>query len=160
MIAWIKSWQTKVFRSNKSTLNSANILRLGRDILYLDSDSGNGLGAKWLSHFLGHDYRVHAVDNVYSGTHIDTTIAIVRPGLVVVIAERVTPENLPALFAGWDVIYLQDVVDIGYTNNAYASKWIGISFLMVSTDSDGLRTTAKRTPAPLPAARHGPTLYS
>jgi N-dimethylarginine dimethylaminohydrolase len=114
--------------------DAANVLRLGRDVLYLVSDSGNRIGAKWLQSVLGPDFRVRAYEGVYSGTHVDTTITPVRPGLVVVNGERVGPHNLPDVFAGWDVVYLPDVVDIGYTGTAYASKWIGLNFLMVRPD--------------------------
>jgi N-dimethylarginine dimethylaminohydrolase len=112
--------------------DAANVLRLGRDLLYLVSDSGNRMGARWLQSVLGHRFRVHAYDNLYSGTHVDTTIAPIRPGLVVVCGERVTESNLPPLFADWEVIYLPEVVDIGYTGTAYASPWIGINLLMVN----------------------------
>src|SRR5262249_11156210 len=78
------------------------------------------------------EYRVRAYEGVYSGSHVDTTITAVRPGLVVVSAERVEPHNLPDVFDGWDVIYLEDVVDIGWTGTCYASKWIGLNFLLVN----------------------------
>lgn len=111
--------------------DAANVLRVGRDLLYLVSDSGNRCGAYWLQTFLGPDYRVRAYDNVYTGTHVDTTITLVRPGLVVVNAERVGPKNLPEMFRDWEVIYLSDVVDVGFTETAYASVWIGMNFMMV-----------------------------
>ncbi|WP_165226601.1 inosamine-phosphate amidinotransferase 1 [Aquisphaera insulae] len=111
--------------------DAANLLRLGRDILYLVSVSGNRLGAHWLQSILGPDFRVRVYDGIYGGTHVDTTITPVRPGLVVVNGERVGPHNLPDVFHGWDVVYLKDVVDIGFTGTSYASKWIGINFLMV-----------------------------
>lgn len=114
--------------------DAANVLRLGRDVLYLVSDSGNRIGAKWLQSTLGPDFRVRTYEGVYSGTHVDTTITPVRPGLVVVSGERVGPHNLPDVFDGWDVVYLPDVVDIGFTGTAYASKWIGLNFLMVRPD--------------------------
>jgi N-dimethylarginine dimethylaminohydrolase len=112
--------------------DAANLLRVGRDILYLVSDTANRCGAQWLQTLLGPDYRVRAYDNVYTGSHVDTTITLVRPGLVVVNAERVGPDNLPDMFSDWEIIYLRDVVDIGYTGTAYASKWISLNFMMVS----------------------------
>ncbi|MGE0103368.1 MAG: inosamine-phosphate amidinotransferase 1 [Blastocatellales bacterium] len=114
--------------------DAANILRVGRDLLYLISDSGNRCGAQWLQTFLGPEYRVRAYDNIYTGTHVDTTITLVRPGLVVVNAERVGPKNLPEMFRDWDVIYLSEVVDIGYTGTSYASVWIGLNFIMVTPE--------------------------
>lgn len=121
-------------REMEPVFDAANVLRVGRDILYLVSDSGNRCGAQWLQTFLGPEYRVRAYEDIYSGTHVDTTITLVRPGLVVVSAERVHAGNLPDMFHGWDVIYLSDVFDIGYTGTAYASKWIGINFLMISPE--------------------------
>jgi len=111
--------------------DAANVLRVGCDILYLVSDSGNRCGAQWLQTFLGPDYRVRAYDNIHTGTHVDTTITLVRPGLVVVNAERVGPKNLPEMFRQWECVYLSEVVDIGYTGTAYASPWIGMNFIMV-----------------------------
>lgn len=119
-------------REHEPVFDAANVLRVGRDVLYLVSDTGNHCGAQWLQSFLGPEYRVRAYDNVYAGSYVDTTITLVRPDLVVVNAERVNPTNLPDMFTGWDVIYLAEVVDIGYTGTAYASKWIGMNFMMVT----------------------------
>lgn len=114
--------------------DAANVLRLGRDLLYLVSDTGNRIGAQWLQSVVGNEYRVRTYEGVYSGSHVDTTITPVRPGCVVVNAERVGPHNLPDVFDGWDVIYQSDIVDIGFTGTSYASKWIGINFLMVNPE--------------------------
>lgn len=119
---------------DEPVFDAANVLRVGRDLLYLISDSGNRCGAQWLQTFLGPDYRVRAYDNIYTGTHVDTTITLVRPGLVVVNAERIGPRNLPEMFRDWEVVYLSDVVDIGYTGTSYASVWIGLNFMMVTPD--------------------------
>lgn len=112
--------------------DAANILRLGRDIFYLVSATGNPCGARWLQAVLGEEYWVHTCDNIYSGSHVDSTIAPIRPGLVVVNAERVRKNNLPDLFKGWDIIYIEKIVDTGYTNTALSSKWIGMNLLMVN----------------------------
>lgn len=121
-------------RDHEPVFDAANVLRVGRDVLYLVSDTGNYCGAQWLQAILGKDYRVRTYDNVYTGSHVDTTITLVRPGLVVVNADRVGPSNLPEMFRNWEVIYLSEVMDIGYTGTAYASKWIGLNFLMVSPE--------------------------
>jgi len=112
--------------------DAANILRIGRDILYLHSDTGNRIGAEWLQSILGNEFRVHLCDNVYSGSHIDTTFTLVRPGLLVACAERVSDDNLPKIFKDWDVIYISEVHDIGFHSIAYASKWIGLNFMMIN----------------------------
>ncbi len=112
--------------------DAANILRVGRDLLYQVSDSGNRLGARWLQRVLGPDYRVHLVENLYAWTHIDSTLTLVRPGLLVANGERVSRENLPRLFRSWDVIYLDEVFDTGYVGYPSSSIWLGMNFFMVN----------------------------
>ncbi|MDX2230586.1 MAG: hypothetical protein NW220_13175 [Leptolyngbyaceae cyanobacterium bins.349] len=121
-----------IINEKEPIFDAANILRLGRDILYLVSASGNRLGAVWLQTILGKEYRVHTYDNLYSGVHVDSTIALIHPGLVVVNSERIGTLNLPDLFKEWDVIYLEEIVDIGYINIALSSKWIGMNLLMIN----------------------------
>ncbi|MBP1904870.1 N-dimethylarginine dimethylaminohydrolase [Paenibacillus turicensis] len=112
--------------------DAANILRVGRDLIYLVSDTGNVMGAKWLQNILGSEYRVHACHDLYASTHIDTTITLLRPGLVLVNPERVNEKNLPQIFKNWDVLYAPDMVDIGFTGVAYGSAWIGMNFMMIN----------------------------
>ena len=127
-------------RENNGLLNSeiafdaANILRLGKDILYQVSDSGNQLGGQWLRSVLGNDYRVHQCINVYLGKHIDTTFTVVRPGLVVINPERVNNDNLPSLFKNWDKILCPEPVDIGYEGYPLSSIWIAMNFLVVNPE--------------------------
>jgi len=112
--------------------DAANVLRLGRDILYLISDSGNRLGAMWLQNTLGNNYRVHACENLYISTHIDTTLSVLRAGLVLVNPSRVNTMNLPSFFKDWDVIYSPEMVDTGYSGYTYASAWVGMNLLMIN----------------------------
>src|SRR3989344_775843 len=72
---------------------AANTVRLGRDLLYLVSRSGNYLGAKWLQSVLGSDYRVHTTSEIYRSSHIDSTAMALRPGLVLLNSSRVSPET-------------------------------------------------------------------
>jgi scyllo-inosamine-4-phosphate amidinotransferase 1 len=114
--------------------DAANICRLGQDILYLVSPTGNLAGAQWLQDFLGKEYRVHILDNIYNGVHIDSTISPVREGLVVLNASRVNNNNLPAVFKDWDKIWMQEdeLVVQPFDHYPYASNWIGLNFLMVN----------------------------
>lgn len=114
--------------------DAANVLKLGRDLIYLVSDTGNRLGATWLQAFLGDDYRVHACADLYAQTHIDTTIVLLRPGLVLLNPERVGDHNLPAPLRSWDRLYSPPMVDVGYEGIAYGSAWVGMNLLMVSPE--------------------------
>jgi N-dimethylarginine dimethylaminohydrolase len=113
--------------------DAANVTRCGRDLFYLVSDSGNHLGALWLSRVLGPEYRVHPLDRLRNTLHIDTTIVLVRPGLVLVPGAFVTPDNLPPMLSHWDVVYVDDVVDDGPGEGPQlSSKWVGINLLMIN----------------------------
>ncbi|MEU4533151.1 scyllo-inosamine-4-phosphate amidinotransferase [Micromonospora ureilytica] len=114
--------------------DAANVLKAGRDIIYLVSDTGNRLGAQWLQNFLGSEYRVHPCDNLYAQTHIDTTIVLLRPGLVLLNPDRVGDHNIPKPLAKWDKIYAPPMVDIGYTGISYGSAWVGMNLLMVNPE--------------------------
>ncbi len=112
--------------------DAANVLRFGRDLVYLVSDSGNYAGAKWLQSTLGPGYRVHAFANLRNTVHIDTTLMPVRPGLMIVNGRYVTPSNLPSIFKKWDIIYFNDVVEMGYVGIPSSSNWVGVNFLMIT----------------------------
>jgi glycine amidinotransferase/scyllo-inosamine-4-phosphate amidinotransferase 1 len=113
--------------------DAANILRAGKDIFYLVSGSGNMLGYSWLQNVLGDEYRVHACHGLYSGTHIDTTLAFLRPGLVLANPARVNSDNLPPALKKWEVIYAPDMQEYNYSNiSPLSSKWLGMNLLMLN----------------------------
>lgn len=118
----------------EATFDAANICRLGRDLLYLVSESGNVKGAEWLQKTLGPDYRVHILDNIYAGVHIDSTISPVAEGLVVLNGDRINDNNLPEVFKTWDKIYVtgEDIKPQEFEDYPYASKYIALNFLTVN----------------------------
>ena len=59
---------------NEILFEAANTLRLGKDLLYLQSSSGNAKASKWLKSVVGHDYNVHVTDSIYRSSHIDSTL--------------------------------------------------------------------------------------
>jgi N-dimethylarginine dimethylaminohydrolase len=90
--------------------DAPNCIRLGRDILFQISNTGNWLGFQWLKNTLEpRGYRLHAAEHIYSFAHFDSTIIPLRPGLVLLNSTRVTPDNCPKLFDKWDKIYFKDV---------------------------------------------------
>ncbi|NLU69502.1 inosamine-phosphate amidinotransferase 1 [Streptomyces sp. HNM0574] len=122
-----------VLRNFEPVFDAANVLRLGRDILYQISCSGNEYGFRWLRRVLGDGYRVHPVAGVYEGTHLDTTITPVRPGLVVLNPERIREDQLPPPLQGWDIIWASEIADTGYTGAfPRGSVAMGMNFVMVS----------------------------
>jgi glycine amidinotransferase/scyllo-inosamine-4-phosphate amidinotransferase 1 len=113
--------------------DAANILRCGKDLFYLVSNSGNKKGATWLQSVLGKEFKVHALEGIYSYMHLDSTISFLRPGLVLLNPSRINKDNLPAPLKNWDIIWCPEPVDIGY-HPPYenASIWIGMNLLMIN----------------------------
>lgn len=138
---------------------AANTVRMGRDLLYLVSKSGNYLGAKWLQHILGDEYRVHSTEEIYRSSHIDSTVLCLRPGLVLLCADRVNPKNCPKILDKWDKIYFDDILptppetlefqenvrkrihnqlaelNIESNLDSLSSKWIGMNVLSLDPDT-------------------------
>nr|1BWD_A Chain A, PROTEIN (INOSAMINE-PHOSPHATE AMIDINOTRANSFERASE) [Streptomyces griseus]1BWD_B Chain B, PROTEIN (INOSAMINE-PHOSPHATE AMIDINOTRANSFERASE) [Streptomyces griseus] len=115
--------------------DAANVLRFGTDLLYLVSDSGNELGAKWLQSAVGDTYTVHPCRKLYASTHVDSTIVPLRPGLVLTNPSRVNDENMPDFLRSWENITCPELVDIGFTGDKpHCSVWIGMNLLVVRPD--------------------------
>jgi len=115
---------------------AANVLRLGRDVFYQVSRSGNELGLRWLEstlRLLG--VRVHPIRGLYQGTHIDSTICFLRPGLVLLNPDRVRPETVPEALRGWDLLWCPPMVT-GPTALPYtlSTPWVGMNLLMVNPE--------------------------
>lgn len=113
--------------------DAANILRCGRDLFYLVSNSGNELGALWLQSVLGDRFRVHKIKGVYSFMHLDSTISLLRPGLALLNPSRLNQNNIPEPLKKWEHIWCPNPVDIGYYGPyCHSSEWIGMNLLMVN----------------------------
>jgi N-dimethylarginine dimethylaminohydrolase len=122
-----------VLRNLEPVFDAANVLRAGRDIFYLVSDSGNELGCQWLQNTLGEQYRVHPCHNLYSSMHIDTTISLLRPGLALINPSRVSEDNLPPLLKNWDILTAPEMVEFQYSDlGAFSTAWLGMNLLMLA----------------------------
>lgn len=134
------SYDTEEVHKDKLTLtevepafDAANILRCGRDLFYLISNSGNKAGADWLQDHMGSDFRVHRLENIYSYMHLDSTISFIKPGLVLLNPERINEDNLPMPLRSWDKIWCADPVDIGFHEPYnHASVWVGMNLFMIN----------------------------
>lgn len=126
-----------VLNETEPVFDAANVLRVGRDIIYQVSRSGNELGLRWLESVLRlmGDFRLHPVRDVYGYTHIDTTITLLRPGLVLLNPERLSPATVPACFNGWDILWSPPIRDIpSVVKHPLSAPWLGMNLLMVSPD--------------------------
>ena len=112
--------------------DAANIIRANDDLLYLVSNSGNKKGAEWLQQHTG--LNVHLLEGVYSYMHIDSTVAFLREGLMLLNPTRVKDVNvLPEPFRSWDYIMCPEPTDIGYYGNYNnASIWINMNMVSIN----------------------------
>jgi len=116
--------------------DAANVLRLNDDLLYLVSDSGNRAGATWLAkQFPGK--RIHMLDNIYQGVHIDSTITSLNEHTVVLNGGRINGENLPKLFNDYDIIWIneKDIHPMGFYKYPYASKWMALNMFSIDRNT-------------------------
>lgn len=114
--------------------DAANVIKCGKDIFYLVSNSGNRMGAKWLQSTLGDKYTVHVMDNIYAYVHVDTTILPLAAGTVLLNPARVNETNLPKYFKSWKKIWADEPIATPYVENwAPASPWLGMNVLSLSS---------------------------
>jgi len=116
-------------RNDEPAFDAANVLRLGRDLIYLVSGTGNEMGGRWLQTMLGDAYRVHFLKDVYYGSHIDSTLVALRPGLMLCNPARMTDATLPAILKQWEVIYSPPMESQGQHDADYLSKSIGSAWI-------------------------------
>jgi N-dimethylarginine dimethylaminohydrolase len=116
-------------RNDEPAFDGANVLRLGRDLIYLVSGTGNEMGGRWLQTILGDAYRVHFLKDVYYGSHIDSTLVALRPGLMLCNPARLTDDTLPGILKQWEIIYSPPMENTGRHDADYLSRSIGSAWI-------------------------------
>ncbi|WP_232452777.1 inosamine-phosphate amidinotransferase 1 [Burkholderia ubonensis] len=126
-------------RDDEPVFDAANVIRLGKDLLYLISSTGNELGAHWLQTALGKDFKVHVCQLNYYGSHIDTSVVALRPGLLLCNPDRVSKDMLPDIFNGWEVLFSPPMIgadrfEPDYLSKCIGSNWIDMNLFSLSPD--------------------------
>jgi len=116
-------------RNDEPAFDAANVLRLGEDLIYLVSATGNELGGQWLQSILGDRIRIHFLKDVYYGSHIDSTFVALRPGLMLCNPARVDDDSMPEILKRWDVIYSPPMENTDRFSADYLSKSIGSDWI-------------------------------
>ena len=124
-------------RNDEPAFDAANILRFGEDLIYLVSATGNEMGGHWLRSILGERYRVHFMKDVYYGSHIDSTLVALRPGLVLANPSRINDDTLPAILKQWKVLYSPPMENTDRYDPDYLSKCIGSDWIDMNAFSIG-----------------------
>jgi glycine amidinotransferase len=115
------------------SFDAANILRDNDNLYYLVSNSGNKKGAEYLQE-LHPTKKVWTIEGVYSYMHLDSTIALLREGLMLLNPSRIKSiEQLPKPLRSWDVIWAPEPVDIGHhPGYCNASTWVSVNLFSVN----------------------------
>jgi len=116
-------------RNDEPVFDAANVLRLGRDLVYLVSATGNEMGGQWLQSVLGDEFRIHFLEDVYYGSHIDSTFVALRPGLILCNPARINDDTLPGILRQWEVIYSPPMENTDRYTTDYLSKCIGSDWI-------------------------------
>ena len=121
-------------QEHEPIFDAANILRCNDDLFYLVSNTGNKKGAEYLQEIVGPSKRVHTIENVYSYIHLDSTIALLREGLMLLNPARIkNVDQLPEVLRNWDIIWAPEPYDIGhYPGYCNASKWVSVNLLSIN----------------------------
>jgi glycine amidinotransferase len=114
--------------------DAANILRDNDNLYYLISNGGNELGARYLQELVGNSIKVWTIKDVYSYMHLDSTIALLREGLMLLNPSRIkSRDQLPKPLQSWDIIWAPEPVDIGhYPGYCGASTWLNINLFSLN----------------------------
>ena len=125
---------TLALTEHSPAFDAANIIRANDDVLYLVSNTGNKKGAQLLQELIDDEVKVRTLEGVYSYIHIDSTVAFLKEGLLLLNPERIKNKDvLPKPFCDWDVVWCPEPIDIGYYscyNNA--SKWINMNLFSIN----------------------------
>lgn len=114
------------------TFDGADFVRCGKDIIGQMSHVTNGFGIKWLQNFLGAEYKIHLIKSKCpEALHIDTTIAPLAQGKLLVNPEFIDFNSLPNFFDNWEIIEAPKpdsfITEIG--EYRVVSDWMSINVL-------------------------------
>jgi glycine amidinotransferase len=114
--------------------DAANIIRDNDNLYYLVSNGGNKKGAAYLQELVGNSKKVWTIENVYSFMHIDSTITLLREGLMLLNPERIKNiDQLPPPLRSWDIIWAPEPENINfYPGYCGASKWMNVNLFSVN----------------------------
>jgi N-dimethylarginine dimethylaminohydrolase len=114
--------------------DAANVLRDNDNLYYLVSNGGNRAGAAYLQELVGSSKKVWTVENIYSFMHIDSTIALLREGLMLLNPSRIKDvKQLPKPLQSWDVIWAPDPGQINhYPGYCNSSSWLNVNLFSIN----------------------------
>lgn len=124
---------TLALTEDEPCFDAANILRDNDNLYYLVSNSGNKLGAQYLQK-MHPNKNIFLIEGVYSYMHIDSTITLLREGLMLLNPSRIKSiDQLPRPLRDWDIVWAPDPGEIAhYPGYCNSSKWVAMNIFSVN----------------------------
>ncbi|WP_267241990.1 amidinotransferase [Streptomyces sp. PR69] len=124
--------------------DAADFVRAGRDLFVTRSNVTNRMGIDWLRRHLGSGYRIHEIESrCRTPMHIDTTLALLAPGKVMINPEYIDVDRLPDALRSWDILIPPEPKPIDerlLRITSMCGKWLSLNVLVI----DGKRVIAER----------------
>ncbi|MEV4436292.1 amidinotransferase [Streptomyces sp. NPDC049555] len=115
--------------------DAADFVRAGRDLFVTRSNVTNRMGIEWLRRHLGPGYRIHEIESrCRTPMHIDTTLALLAPGKVLINPDYIDVDRLPDTLRSWDVLVAPEPNPIDerlLKLTSMCSKWLSMNVLML-----------------------------
>ena len=126
---FMKGRKEKFFKLNEKEImfDAASTIRMGKDLVYLVSNTGNYQGAKWLQMILGNKYKVHPVTS-YRASHIDSTILPLNSKTVLINSVRVPKNRVPKVFKKWKKIFHSEMAEVPESELKFQKKFRDTAF--------------------------------
>jgi len=124
-------------------MDAPSCLQYGKDVFVNIRGAGNTLGHQWLESTFGDKYKFHLVDQDNIIGHLDSQMAILRPGLLYTYHNR---DRLPAFFKDWDIINFdptedrkmsasQEIIDTRIQDSDFENTVLGINCLSLDRNT-------------------------
>lgn len=121
-----------VVSENEIAFDAADFTRFGTDIFVQKSNVTNSLGIEWVRRHIGSQFTIHEVEfGDEHPMHIDTTIAPLAPGKLMINPSWVDRSQIPEIFSSWDIIEAPEPVKPYDSALYFSSDWLTMNFLSV-----------------------------
>jgi N-dimethylarginine dimethylaminohydrolase len=124
-------------------MDAPSCLQYGKDVFVNIRGAGNTLGHSWLERTFGDKYTFHLIDQDNIIGHLDSQMAILRPGLLYTYHTR---DMLPSFFKDWDIINFdptedkatsakQELIDTRIQDSDFENTVLGINCLSLDRNT-------------------------
>jgi glycine amidinotransferase len=123
-----------ITNESEIVMDAADVMRFGKDLLVLRSNTTNKQGILWLQRHVGNKYRIHEMISKYTQPmHIDDHLMPLCEGKLLINPAYVNKDQLPDFLKEWDILEAPppDIVTGGiiFKNEDLCRLWINVNVL-------------------------------